>query len=689
MDMEVEKKQSGGYYIRYVFSVLFVIIMLVASAYGAYRGADWLVKHRSETYQEYSGYMQDKEDTDEILAQAAVSVLEDTVKVVSGTEAEKADYSDFYLLDQCVVTKDSYFKYQSRGDLLEKYNEISSLTKDSVFEERAAAFCYDGKTAYVKYPDGDVKEYTAKTKLQSMDTAISKMATTYGYSDVCVYTWLTWDRYEEMNPGLQFMDSLPDYNPVYILSVFGISAVCLLMAALVSVRTKNGMKRKKQIITEIPLLIMFADILGFVFVLAMLWDSFEYYSQNIKILVTIGTAAVVMIFYLAFRECILKIKERKFFRDCLIVRLIWWIGRKCKNFFVLILKKSNYQDFSLTKKLAFRKTAFLILTLIYIMFAAFVIWNAGDSWYEPEVGYIHQTSRGWTVFFIAVYLILYCVFSVYEYLVLKRLNEVYQQIDDIYQGNYAIRDLEKTDILYDVTDKLNSLSNGMEEAVERRISSEKMKVELITNVSHDLKTPLTSIISYVNLLKEEEMSDTASAYVKILEDKSYQLKNIVSDVFDIAKANSGQDIEIETIDGIMLINQVLADMNDTIVRSGKIVKTDIKPDTFFIRGDGKKLYRALQNLIDNALKYSMEGTRIYISSGVSDEKLKMVIKNIASYEMEFTGADIVERFVRGDESRTTEGSGLGLSIAKSFIEVSGGSMNVEVDGDVFCVTVEF
>ena len=158
MDMEVEKKQSGGYYIRYVFSVLFVIIMLVASAYGAYRGADWLVKHRSETYQEYSGYMQDKEDTDEILAQAAVSVLEDTVKMASGTDAEKMDYSDFYLLDQCVVTKDSYFKYQSRGDLLEKYNEISSLTKDSIFEERAAAFCYDGKTAYVKYPDGDVKE---------------------------------------------------------------------------------------------------------------------------------------------------------------------------------------------------------------------------------------------------------------------------------------------------------------------------------------------------------------------------------------------------------------------------------------------------------------------------------------------------------------------------------------------------
>ena len=185
------------------------------------------------------------------------------------------------------------------------------------------------------------------------------------------------------------------------------------------------------------------------------------------------------------------------------------------------------------------------------------------------------------------------------------------------------------------------------------------------------------------------MSETAKDYVKILEDKADKLKNIVADVFELAKANSGQDVQIETIDGIMLIHQVLADMDDVIARSGKIIKADIQLDTYFIKGDGRKLYRALQNLIDNALKYSMEGTRIYLNSGVEQEKLRLVIKNIASYEMDFSGEDIVERFVRGDESRTTEGNGLGLSIAKSFIEVSGGSMTVEVDGDVFKVVVEF
>ena len=130
-------------------------------------------------------------------------------------------------------------------------------------------------------------------------------------------------------------------------------------------------------------------------------------------------------------------------------------------------------------------------------------------------------------------------------------------------------------------------------------------------------------------------------------------------------------------------------MSDTIERSGKIIKADIRPDTFFIKGDGKKLYRALQNLIDNALKYSMEGTRIYINSGVIEDKLVFIIKNIAAYEMAFSGEDIVERFVRGDEARTSEGNGLGLSIAKSFVEVSGGKMKAEVDGDVFKVTVQF
>lgn len=365
------------------------------------------------------------------------------------------------------------------------------------------------------------------------------------------------------------------------------------------------------------------------------------------------------------------------------------IGKRCRDIGKLMLTKSNYKDFSITKKLWIRRILFMIFSFVYMFFACLIVNGVGVSYGYGTWGYYEYVEPFPVILSAVIYMIVFILYNYYEMKFLKSLNDVYKQIDDIYHGEYAIRKVEEDDMTYEVTQKLNGLSNGLGDAIEKRISSEKMKVELVTNVSHDLKTPLTSIISYVNLLKQEEMTDVAAAYVKILEDKSYQLRDIVSDVFDLAKANSGQDVEIETIDGIMLINQVLADMSDTIERSGKIIKADIRPDTFFIKGDGKKLYRALQNLIDNALKYSMEGTRIYINSGVMEDNLIFVIKNIAAYEMAFSGDDIVERFVRGDEARTSEGNGLGLSIAKSFIEVSGGKMKAEVDGDVFKVTVQF
>lgn len=690
--MEVEEKKkttkmnTGSYYIRILFSVIFVAIMLVAVAYGASEGADWLVKRRSEQYQKYYGYLQKEEEVESEFIQAATDVLEKTVKLAGGVNA--AQYSDsnqWAYLEQWVVTKNAYFKYYKYSyeeleefweypdEKLEKYDAYSDINRNELFEEVPAVFCYDGKTASIKYADGEIKEYNVKANLESMNTAISKMATTYGYSDICVYVWITEENYEYLNPGLKFEKSLEPLDFEFLVIVFGIAVICMLMALLVSVRTAKGMMRKRQMITEIPIILLFIGIGSACGFIDVVWENFSGYHDTYKQLFVLAETATVFVIYFALRECVLKLKERRFVKDFLIFRVTFWMGKKCKDTMALALKKSNYYKFSLTKKIWIRKIIFMIFSAVYLVFAYLLCYGNASGF----------------IFAILVYLILFFVFQVREYVLLKRMNEVYEQIDDIYQGNYAIRDVEKKDVLYDVTNKLNSLSNGMEEAVEKRISSEKMKVELITNVSHDLKTPLTSIISYVDLLKEEEMTETAAAYVKILEDKSYQLKNIVSDVFDIAKANSGQDIEIENIDGIMLIHQVLADMNDVIERSGKILKTDIQPDTFFIKGDGKKLYRALQNLIDNALKYSMNNTRIFVSSEVKDGKLYLTMKNIASYEMEFSGEDIVERFVRGDESRTTEGNGLGLSIAKSFIEVSGGSMNIEVDGDVFIVTVVF
>jgi len=235
------------------------------------------------------------------------------------------------------------------------------------------------------------------------------------------------------------------------------------------------------------------------------------------------------------------------------------------------------------------------------------------------------------------------------------------------------------------------INKGFNESLEEQMKSERMKVALITNVSHDLKTPLTSIISYIDLLsKEEGLSETAKDYIKILTEKSGRLNNMVSDLFDLAKSTSGNmPVDIEHLDLKKLIEQTLADMDDKIEKSGLLIRVKLPEKPLYIYGDGKKLYRVFQNIIGNALKYSLQGTRVYISLDEADGTAVATIKNTAGYEMDFTVDEIMQRFNRGDKSRSTEGSGLGLSIAESFTRLCGGNFKVDIDGDLFKVTITF
>ena len=234
------------------------------------------------------------------------------------------------------------------------------------------------------------------------------------------------------------------------------------------------------------------------------------------------------------------------------------------------------------------------------------------------------------------------------------------------------------------------INKGFDESIEEQMKAERMKVNLVTNVSHDLKTPLTSIISYLDLLSKEDLSQTSKDYVDILIKKSEMLKNMVADLFDLAKSTSGDiSLELESLDLKKLVEQTLADMEDNIVDSGMQVKTILPEESVMINSDGKKLYRVIQNLIDNALKYSLEETRIFVDLTKEQNTSKLTIKNTASYEMNFSTEDILQRFYRGEESRTGQGSGLGLSIAESFTSVSGGIFDIEVDGDQFKVSISF
>lgn len=248
-----------------------------------------------------------------------------------------------------------------------------------------------------------------------------------------------------------------------------------------------------------------------------------------------------------------------------------------------------------------------------------------------------------------------------------------------------------TGVLSTMAEDINSLGDGMQNALQNAIRAERMKSELITNVSHDLKTPLTSILNYSDLLCQEHLTpEEANDYAKIIHQKSMRLKNLTSDLFDISKVQSGaEQMQCERIDACTLVRQALGEQDKAIAESRLTLKVNIPDHEVPIWADGKKMSRVMENLIGNCIKYAMSGTRVFVTVSEQEREAVIELKNIANYEMDFDAGEITERFVRGDAARTTEGSGLGLAIAKSYVEACGGALAVEVDGDLFKVRITF
>ena len=272
----------------------------------------------------------------------------------------------------------------------------------------------------------------------------------------------------------------------------------------------------------------------------------------------------------------------------------------------------------------------------------------------------------------------------------QSFDALLRQLDIAAKGDPAPVCVPEDSSLYAASKAVSDIGAHLQESVAAQMKSERMKLDLITNVSHDLKTPLTSIISYIDLLSRENLEPQAREYVGILQKKSERLKHIVSDVFELAKTTSGEiTVEHERLDLTRLSNQTLAEMEDKISAAGLMVKTDICEPPVEVISDGKRLYRVIQNLMDNALKYSLKGTRIYYTLKKDGGTAEITIKNIAAYEMDFTKEEILERFSRGDKARSTEGSGLGLSIAQGFTIACGGAFDIDIDGDMFKVRMTF
>ena len=278
-----------------------------------------------------------------------------------------------------------------------------------------------------------------------------------------------------------------------------------------------------------------------------------------------------------------------------------------------------------------------------------------------------------------------------EFQINRRYKELQSCIARIQSGDFSVEQVpERTPYVQDLS-SLSDIRAGLEKNLETRIRAERTKIELVTNVSHDLKTPLTSIISYIDLLERmEDLPEEAREYVRILDKKSARLKAIVADVFELAKTTSGEiKLNIQKLNVNKLLNQTLGVLEDRIANSGLQIKTQFSEEELYIDCDGQRLYRVLQNLVDNALKYSLKGTRVYIQEQKVQERVEIVIKNTANYEMDFTAEDVIERFFCGDKSRNTEGNGLGLSIAQGFTVACGGEFQVRIDGDQFNVKLSF
>ena len=332
-----------------------------------------------------------------------------------------------------------------------------------------------------------------------------------------------------------------------------------------------------------------------------------------------------------------------------------------------------------------RKTMLISIILVVMLLIAYLYFLATGGYENNIFVKFFQTYpfKG-SVFVIIIlfFTIMYALKKTLDIIVvndaLRKVNEGNLQDDIKLDGSKAIKEL---------AGNINLIKAGYKQVLENGMHNEKLKTELISNVSHDLKTPLTSIINYVNILKSGDITEEERVeYLLILERKSLKLKVLIEDLFEMSKINSGKiKLNRELIDILSLIHQGIGEYSTLYEEKDISFKVTTEEDAIYMELDGKLMSRALENVIINALKYSLNGTRVYINVKLEDDHVKIGVKNVSNYEMNFNEEKMFERFARGDKSRNSkvEGSGLGLAITKSIVELHGGEVKIKKEGDMF------
>jgi len=353
-------------------------------------------------------------------------------------------------------------------------------------------------------------------------------------------------------------------------------------------------------------------------------------------------------------------KAGEWWKYTLIYNLIWGTCGKLRRFAL-----SLWAGLRLTSKVVLLGAAMLAFNFILI---------------------VTTVSEPFLALLLSFVIVALAVFVMQRYA--RKLYLVEQGAKAASNGDYRLPIVVAGGELGSIADSINSISDGINAAVLERMKSERMKTELITNVSHDIRTPLTSLITYTDLLKNEGLdSQKAPEYLDILIQKAARLKALTDDLFEASKAASGNiEVNIEELDLADFVRQVLGELDERVKASGLDFRLNL-PEHASVRADGKLLWRVMENLLSNVFKYSLTGSRVYVDIVPDEQWYRLDIKNISEHELNVEPGELTERFKRGDSARAGEGSGLGLSIAQSLVQAQGGRFTLAIDGDLFKAAV--
>ena len=521
------------------------------------------------------------------------------------------------------------------------------------------------------------KNEVINTNIQNLNQDNAKyIISTHYYSD----TLEGFEIYTNLNPeDISYSNSFylqkiiydlferhPNY-PTYIIPITSIAIIGMIIYLVWAIGHEKGKeginlngidKFSFEVLTFFTFLVVGIMFGGFI-------GGLNYYIPRELLIPIVSMCYIIAYSALALyvTTIIKRIKAKEFWHTFTIYRIYRWLKNKFSK---------TFRDDENNKIKTNRK---IILLYILFIIVSYILSGAGS-------------------FLSVILLLAFWIWVLYKLLEYnKKMNKIQTALKEIYEGksDVHLNEEELTGVLKSMAKYINDIAGGFSNAIEQSLKSERLKTELITNVSHDIKTPLTSIINYVDLLKKEDINNaTIEQYIAILDKKSQRLKKLIEDLVEASKVSSGNvKLNLETINLKELINQAIGEFEDKFKEKELKIDLDITNEDVKIQADNRYMYRIIDNLFSNISKYAMQNTRVYINLQKTQKEIKLEIKNISATKLNISAEELMQRFVRGDKSRYTEGSGLGLSIAESLTEIQGGIFKISIDGDLFKVTLRW